>query len=149
MHGCFCMRLCLWDLVEGDWNQRISCNNIRALWFCKSWYSGFGSQLFDIWLGYVLFLSHMHGRVYIYISSLAWFRHYEESSWDDAFSVDFLFLERSVDRGEGMALIRLPIFARVVKLIKSAFHTCRTFFSRKKGNLLFTCLNFSFWLINF
>jgi hypothetical protein len=48
-----------------------------------------------------------------------------------------------------MDLIRLPIFARVVKLIKSAFNTCRTFFSSKKGNLLFTCLNFSFWLINF
>jgi hypothetical protein len=87
--------------------------------------------------------------IYI-ISSLAWFRPYEESPWDDAFSAyDFLFLERSVDRGEDMDLIRLPIFTRVVKLIKSAFNTCRTFFSSKKGNLLFTCLNFSFWLINF
>jgi len=63
--------------------------------------------------------------IYI-ISSLAWFRPYEESPWDDAFSAyDFLFLERSVDRGEDMDLIRLPIFTRVVILAELFFQAIK------------------------
>jgi len=69
LHAALSMRF---DGRPSDRNQRISCNNIQALWFFKSWYSGFGSQLFDIWLGYVLFLKSctlacVHGRVYIYL----------------------------------------------------------------------------------